>query len=133
MAAMAKVASSSSASIAPLAAMMAETPQIEEPTASRLVSLGFSLNQRPSTVMIAIATASSITTSPRDTPPSLRTSPSRKRAPSSTMPALSQKSYVATPGRKISATPTVFAITSPIKIAQSTYSMLGRARWCALP
>ena len=36
MAAMAKDASSSLALIAPLAAMMADTPQIDEPTASRL-------------------------------------------------------------------------------------------------
>ena len=130
---MAKVASSSSASIAPLAAMMAETPQMEDPTASRLVSLGLSRNQRPSRVMMAMATASSIATSVSETPPSLSTSPSRKRAPSSTMPALSQKSYVATPGRNICATPTVFAITMPNTMAQSTYSMFGSARWCALP
>ncbi len=46
MAAMAKVESSSSASIAPLAAMMAETPQIDDPTARRLVSFGVSPNTR---------------------------------------------------------------------------------------
>ena len=78
--------------MAPLAAMMAETPQIEEPMASRLVSLGLSRNQRPITVMMAMATTSSMPTSKREMRPSLRTSPRRNRAPSSTMPALSQKS-----------------------------------------
>src|SRR5712691_2629088 len=30
-------------------------------------------------------------------------------------------------------TPTVLAMTRPIRIAHSTYSILGRAMWCALP
>src|SRR5439155_17788344 len=49
------------------------------------------------------------------------------------MPAFSQNSYVSTPGRNTSGTPTVLAMISPKIIAHSTYSMFGRARWCALP
>src|SRR5438105_544409 len=74
---MAKVASSSSASMAPCAAMMAETPQIEEPTASKLVSLGFSLNALPKTVMSAMATTSSMATRASEMPGSRR--PSRDK------------------------------------------------------
>src|SRR2546422_7210631 len=50
-AAIANEESSSSASIAPFAAMMAETPHTAEPTASKEVSLGRSLNARPSNVI----------------------------------------------------------------------------------
>jgi hypothetical protein len=132
-AAMANDASSSSASMAPLAAMIAETPQIEEPIASRLMSFGFSLKARPSQVISAIEIASSSATATRLTAPSFSTSPRRNRTPRSTMPSLSQNSYVATPARKIFGTPTVLAMTSPMMMAQSTYSMFGSARWCALP
>src|SRR4249920_3794117 len=75
-AAIAYDASSSSASIAPFAAMIADTPQMEDPIASRLMSLGARRNARPSAVMITIATVSSSTTQRRLTPPSLTTSPS---------------------------------------------------------
>ncbi len=92
MAAMANEASSSSASMAPLVAMMAETPQIEDPTANKVVSLGLSLKRRPSSVMNAMDRASSIRTRTRLTAPSLSTSARRKRAPSRTMPVLSQNS-----------------------------------------
>ena len=51
---MANDASSSLALIAPLAAMIADTPQIDEPIASRLVSFGESLNVRPSQVISTI-------------------------------------------------------------------------------
>ncbi len=78
--------------MAPLAAMMADTPQMEEPMASRLVSLGVSPNQRPSRVMSMIDTPSSTATRTRLTPPSRSTSPMRKRTPRKTMPALSQNS-----------------------------------------
>ncbi|OLD21197.1 MAG: hypothetical protein AUJ01_02635 [Acidobacteria bacterium 13_1_40CM_3_65_5] len=91
-AAIAYDASSSSASIAPFAAMMAETPQIDDPMASRLINFGGNLNARPSAVMMAIATASSSATQTRLTPPSFTTSPSRNLTPSSTMPTLSQNS-----------------------------------------
>ena len=91
-AAIAYDASSSSASMAPLAAMIADTPQIEDPIASRLTSFGDKPNARPSAVISTIAAASSIATQTRLTPPSLTTSPSRNRTPSSTMPALSQNS-----------------------------------------
>ena len=50
-AAIAYDASSSSASIAPFAAMIADTPQTDAPIDSRLVSFGDSLNQRPSAVI----------------------------------------------------------------------------------
>ena len=60
-------------------------------------------------------------------------SPSRNRTPSSTMPALSQNSYVSTPARKIAGMPTVLATTSPKMIAHRTYSMFGSVRWWALP
>ncbi len=45
---MAVEVSSSSGSIAPCAAMMAVTPQMEEPMASRLVSFGGRRKMRPS-------------------------------------------------------------------------------------
>src|ERR1041385_189654 len=124
-AAIANDASSSSASIAPFVAIMAETPQMEEPTASRLANLGLSLKMRPSSVMKPIDKPSSTSTSTRLTEPNLSTSPRRKRAPSRTMPVFSQNSYVATPGLNHADTPTVFEIKSPTTIAHSTYSMLG--------
>src|SRR2546430_2860444 len=122
-AAIAKDASSSSASIAPLVAIIAETPQIDDPTASRLVNLGLSLKMRPSSVIKPIDKISSINTSVRLTAPSLSTSATRKRAPSRTIPVFSQNSYVAIPGLNISATPTVFEISNPIRIAHRTYSI----------
>src|SRR5262249_22049009 len=91
-AAIANEASSSSASMAPFAAMMADTPQIEDPTASKLVSFGLSLKMRPSNVINAIDKPNSTRTSTRLTDPSLSTSPNKKRAPSRTMPVLSQNS-----------------------------------------
>src|SRR2546427_546796 len=57
MAAMANEASSSRALIAPRPAMIAETPQIDDPIASRLVSLGESLNRPPSQTISASAMA----------------------------------------------------------------------------
>jgi hypothetical protein len=89
---MAYDASSSSASIAPFAAMIADTPQIDAPMESRLVSFAGSLKTRPRAVMTTIEIASSSTTATRLRPPSLSTSPSTNRTPSSTMPALSQNS-----------------------------------------
>ena len=50
-AAIAYDASSSSASMAPFAAMIADTPQIDEPIDSRLMSFGDSPNARPSAVI----------------------------------------------------------------------------------
>src|SRR6476469_3666130 len=116
-AAIAYDASSSSASMAPLAAMIAETPQTDDPIDNRLTSFGDSPNARPSAVINTIAAASSMTTHARLT------------LPSSTMPALSQNSYVSMPARKIAGTPTALATTSPKMIAHSTYSMLGSVRW----
>ena len=84
--------SSSSASIAPFAAMIAETPHTDAPMASRLVSFGDNLNQRPSAVITTMAIASSRTTQTRLTPPSLTMSPSTNRTPSSTIPIFSQNS-----------------------------------------
>src|SRR6185369_8844817 len=98
MAAIANEESSSSASIAPLAAMIAETPQTADPTASSVVNFGFSLNRRPSRVMRSNDPVISTTTRPRLMPPSLSTSPTTNRDPSSTMPAFNQNSYVAIPG-----------------------------------
>src|SRR3989442_14981302 len=128
-AAIAYDASSSSASMAPFAAMMADTPQIDDPIDSRLISFGDSLNARPSAVISAIATASSKATHARLTPPSLTTSPSTNRTPNNTMPALSQNSYVSTPGRKIAGIPMLLETTRPNTIAHKTYSMLGSVRW----
>src|SRR5205807_10574787 len=98
--------SSSSASMAPLVAMIALTPHTAEPTASSVVSLGLRLNSLPRNVMNASEPAISMATRTRLTPPSFKMSPSRKREPSSTIPAFSQNSYVATPVRKISGMPT---------------------------
>ena len=132
-AAIAYDASSSSASIAPLAAMMADTPQIDDPIANRLISFGGNRNARPSAVMITIATASSSATQTRLTPPSLTTSPSRNRTPSNTIPTFSQNSYVSTPRRNSSGTPTVFETIRPKMMAHRTYSMLGSVIWWARP
>ena len=46
--------SRSSASMAPCVAMIADTPQTDEPTASRAVNFGVSLNTRPMKIIIAI-------------------------------------------------------------------------------
>jgi hypothetical protein len=92
MAAIAYDASSSSASIAPLAAMIAETPHTDAPIDSRLISFGGSRNARPRAVMIAIASRSSTNTHTRLTPPSFATSPSTNRTPRSTMPVFNQNS-----------------------------------------
>jgi hypothetical protein len=92
MAAMAVEESSSSASMAPWVAMMAETPQTLEPTARRVVSLGLRLKVRPSQVMKVREKANAMKTKRRDMPPSLRTSPRMKRAPRRMMPVFSQKS-----------------------------------------
>ena len=128
MAAIAKDASSSSASIAPCVAIIAETPQTDDPTASSALRFRFNPNRRPSHVMKVMASASSITTSTRLTLPISARSPTRKRAPSRTIPVLSQKSYVAIPARKTFGTPTVLATTTPMRIAQRTYSILGRCK-----
>ena len=92
MAAIANEASSSLALIAPLAAIIAETPHIEEPIANRDVSFGVSLKVLPSQVISTIEMVSSSTTAIRLMPPSLSTSPSRKRTPSSTIPSLRKNS-----------------------------------------
>ncbi len=92
MAAMAVEESSSSASIAPWVAMMAETPQTEEPTESSVVSCGPSLKARPNQVMKARDRAKAMKTRTSEMPPSLRMSPRTKRAPSRMIPALSQNS-----------------------------------------
>src|SRR5438067_13200000 len=126
-AAIAYDASSSSASIAPFAAMIADTPQIDEPMASRLINFDGSLNARPSAVMMTIATASSSATQTRLTPPSFMTSPRRNLTPRRTIPTFSQNSYVSTPGRNSAGTPTVFETSSPNTMAQRTYSMFGSA------
>jgi hypothetical protein len=63
MAAMAVEVSSSSGSMAPCAAMMAVTPQMELPMASRLVSLGGSLKMRPRSVITVSERMSSMATS----------------------------------------------------------------------
>ena len=73
-------------------AVLVDTPQIEEPTASRLVSFGESLNARPSQVISTIDIVNSSATATRLMPPSLSTSPTRKRTPSSTMPSLRKNS-----------------------------------------
>src|SRR6267378_6055292 len=85
-AAIAYDASSSSASIAPFAAMMADTPQIDDPIDSRLISFGDNPNARPSAVISAIATTSSNATQARLTPPSLTMSPNTNLTPNNTMP-----------------------------------------------
>ncbi len=92
MAAMAVEVSSSSGSMAPCAAMMAVTPQMQEPMASRLVSLGGRRKMRPSSVITERERMSSTATSRSERPPMCRTSCSRKRAPTRTMPSLSQSS-----------------------------------------
>src|SRR3984885_431011 len=120
--------SSSSASIAPCVAMIADTPHTADPTASSEVNFGFNPNARPSPCINASASVISIATNPRLIPPSRSTSPSRKRDPSSTIPTFSQKSYVATPATNTFGNPTVFASTSPIRIAHNTYSIFGSVR-----
>ncbi len=92
MAAMAVEDSRSSASMVPWMAMMAETPQTELPTASRVVSLSPRPKRRPSQVIKASERTSSMKTRRRERPPSLAMSPRTKRAPSRMMPALSQNS-----------------------------------------
>ncbi len=61
--------------------MIADTPQIEEPMASSEVSFGVSLKALPSQVISTMEMESSSTTAIRLMPPSLSTSPSRKRTP----------------------------------------------------
>jgi hypothetical protein len=78
--------------MAPLAAIIAETPQMEDPMASSEVSFGDSRSHLPSAVISAIDTASSMATNARLTPPNFRMSPSRKRTPSNTIPVFSQNS-----------------------------------------
>ena len=133
MAAIAYEASSSSASMAPRAAMIAETPQIDAPIDNRLVSFGDNPKARPITVMITIDATSSTATQTSEMPPSAAMSPSRNLTPSRTMPAFSQNSYVSTPASNIRGTPTVFEIRSPNAIAQRTYSMFGSVSACARP
>ena len=72
--------------------MMADTPQTDEPTASKAVSFGVSLNSRPIRIIIAIDKTISIATRPRLKPPSFTTSFRRKRTPISTIPTFSQNS-----------------------------------------
>jgi hypothetical protein len=84
--------SSSSASMAPCAAMIAETPQTDDPIASRSVSFGRKPNAFPSAVIKRRETVISMATRIRVTPPSFRMSPRMNREPSSTMPVLSQNS-----------------------------------------
>ena len=55
-------------------------------------------------------TAISMATRTKLTPPSLATSPRRKREPSRTIPAFSQNSYVAMPAWNTRGTPTVLAM-----------------------
>ena len=69
MAAIAVEVSSSSESMAPRAAMMAVTPQMEEPMASRLVSLGDRRKMRPSRVITERDRTSSTATSTSERPP----------------------------------------------------------------
>jgi hypothetical protein len=78
--------------------------------------------------MNASEPAISTKTRRRLTPPSFQTSPRRKREPRRTMPAFSQNSYVATPGLKISARPKMLEMARPSRMAQRTYSMLGKVQ-----
>ena len=102
---------------------------MDEPIASREMSLGRSLNQRPSMVMKTSEKPISKTTRIREIPPKRSRSLSTKRAPSRTMPSFSQNSYVATPERKISGTPVVFAMIMPSMMAHRMYSPVGSRRW----
>src|ERR1700722_12069386 len=120
-AAIAYDASSSSASMAPRAAMIAETPQTDAPIDSRLISFGGRRKYPPSAVMIAMETTSSMNTHARLTPPSFATSPSTNRTPSRTMPVFSQNSYVSMPMSQTDGTPTVFDTMRPNTIAHRTY------------
>jgi hypothetical protein len=70
--------------------MIAETPQIEEPIARRLVSFGVSPNRRPSHVITATDAASSIVTRPRLSVRSFITSPGKNRDPWKMIPIFSQ-------------------------------------------
>src|SRR5437762_1654359 len=110
--------SSSSASIAPCVAIIAETPHMDDPTASSVMSLGLSLKALPITVMNASESVISMKTRASEMPPSLSTSPMRNLAPRRTMPALSQNSYVATPARKIAGMPMVLEMIRPLRMAQ---------------
>ncbi len=79
MAAMAVVVSSSSESMALCAAMIAVTPQMELPMASRLVSLGGRRKIFPSSVITLSDKTSSMATRTRLMPPMRRTSERTKR------------------------------------------------------
>ena len=93
MAAMAVEVSSSSGSMAPCAAMMAVTPQMELPIASRLVSLGGSLKMRPSSVITVSERTSSMKTSTRRHAADVQqVTAERTSRPTSTMPSLSHSS-----------------------------------------
>ena len=92
MAAMAVEVSSSSGSMAPCAAMIAVTPQIDEPMASSEVNLGGRWKMRPSTVITESERTSSTATNASDSPPMCRTSCNRKRAPTRTIPSFSHSS-----------------------------------------
>ncbi|SHU12169.1 Uncharacterised protein [Mycobacteroides abscessus subsp. abscessus] len=80
------------ARIAPLAAMIAETPQMEVPMASSEPSFPLRPNHLAAKRMMAPATVMSTRICTRLVPPSLRTSPSTNRAPSATIPIFSQNS-----------------------------------------
>src|SRR6187402_1681810 len=99
--------------MAPLAAMMAETPQMEEPIANRLVSFSERPKRRPIQVIDTIEKASTKDVKMRVVAPRRKTSPSKNRTPSKTMPSFSQNSYVSTPGRKIEDKPIKLLTISP--------------------
>ncbi len=78
--------------MAPFAAMIADTPQIEVPIASSEPSLPHSPKARAARMMMVPATVMSTKIWIRLRPPSLAISPSANRAPSSTIPIFSQNS-----------------------------------------
>ncbi len=72
--------------------MIAVTPQMLEPIASREVSFGGSLKILPSSVITLRLSTNSTNTSRRLMPPIFATSPNTNFAPTSTMPSFSQSS-----------------------------------------
>jgi len=70
--------------------MMADTPQIEVPIASSEPSLPDNPNARAARMMMVPAIVMSSRIWTRLVPPSLAMSPSTNRAPSATIPTLSQ-------------------------------------------
>ena len=72
--------------------MIAETPQIDVPTASSVESLPPSPKRCPTRMITVVATAMSMMISRKLKPPSLARSPSRNRAPSNTIPIFNQNS-----------------------------------------